>query len=71
MQVMIGFAENSEEGRYLRECARQRDISVTALVRRMIAVIAKDKLAESVLDDKPEEVEPKPGEYRYRPPKPV
>jgi hypothetical protein len=42
---------DNDQGRYLIECARLRNIKVSLLVRRLIAQICNDQLVPAILDD--------------------
>jgi hypothetical protein len=50
---------------YLRSCARIRNISMQALIIRLLETIAEDQLVGSILDDDAAQVLRK-GERRYR-----
>ena len=68
MKLDFQFNEQSETGRYLASCARIRDISVRSLARRLVDVIAEDRLVSAVLDDGDTIQKRKQGEHRYKGP---
>jgi len=41
----------TEGGRYLRACAKIRDVSLTRLMQLLVNKIGEDQLTEAVLDD--------------------
>jgi hypothetical protein len=51
MHVTVFLRTDTEQGHYLRSCARLRDVSLTRLAQLMINKIADDQLVEAVLDD--------------------
>jgi hypothetical protein len=51
MHVTVFLRTDTEQGRYLRTCARIRDISLTRLAQILINKIAEDQLTTAVLDD--------------------
>jgi hypothetical protein len=51
MHVTVFLRTDTEQGHYLRTCARHRDISLTRLAQILINKIAEDQLITAVLDD--------------------
>lgn len=49
--VLIRLEETAADVRYLREMAAIRDISVTALVRRLVETATAYKMIANILDD--------------------
>ena len=47
----VFFDLDSEQGRYLKTCARIRDLSITRLTQILMNKIAEDQLTTAVLDD--------------------
>jgi hypothetical protein len=68
MKVDFQVDENTEAGRYLMACSRIRDITVRSLTRRLVDVIAEDRLVSAVLDDGDTIQQRKQGEHRYKGP---
>lgn len=60
----ITIDEETEFGRYYLACARIRDISMSALVKRLIEAIAEDQLVTAILDDDSSK-QRRRGEHRY------
>lgn len=56
-----------EHDGYFDACARLRDISKTALLKRLLDVIGRDQLVLSILDDDSKPEPKKKGEHGYRP----
>lgn len=48
---------------YLNACCRIRDLALSALLRRLVGVIAKDHLVASILDDEENLRERAPSEH--------
>lgn len=65
MWFKLAFDEDTDEGRYFLACARIRKISPTALMKRLLAEIAKDHLVLSILDDANDKQERRPGENSF------
>lgn len=59
------FLDNQEHLDYFESCARIRDISVTALLNRVLKTVADDQLVLAILDDESARNK-QPGEYRFR-----
>jgi hypothetical protein len=51
---------------YLKTCARIRNISIQALMRRLVDAITEDHLVQSILDDADDMASRRKGEHRYR-----
>jgi hypothetical protein len=51
MHVDLRVPIESEEGQYLVKCARIRDVTVTHLIKSVLATVARDQLVAAVLDD--------------------
>jgi len=66
VHVNIAVSSNTERGRYLIECARARDITVTRFINNLVARIAQDQLVDAVLDDNGGEHEHTRHEHRFR-----
>jgi hypothetical protein len=60
------FDQDSDEDRYIATCAKIRNISLHALVKRLLKVIAKDQMVAAILDDTNHLQEREPGEKRFR-----
>jgi hypothetical protein len=54
-----------EQSAYFSACARARNVSVSALMKRIVDAITKDDLVLSILDDNNCEAK-RPGERSYR-----
>ena len=54
---------------YLDKCARIRNISKTALLRRLLEAITRDELVPSILDDEGDIKRRRAGEHRFKEPK--
>lgn len=65
-QIQVWLKKESSNWRYLVECARARDISVTALVQRIVDDALDSKLIDSILGDEKHLLERRPGEHRFR-----
>ena len=65
MHVTVFLRTDTEQGHYLRACARTRDISLTRLAQILINKIAEDRLITAVLDDADGHQRSK-REHRYR-----
>ena len=65
MHVTVFLRKDSDQGRYLRTCARIRDVSMTRLAQIMIDKIAEDQLTEAVLDDAGQH-ERRKSEHRFK-----
>jgi hypothetical protein len=65
MHVTIAVSSNTERGRYLIDCARARDVSVTRFVNKLIERIARDQLVDAVMDDEDEHDRGR-HEHRFR-----
>jgi len=50
-ELRVFLTEDAPDTEYLRACARIRNISLSALVRRLVDTIADDQMVASVLDD--------------------
>lgn len=66
MHVTIECSYTTERGRYLNDCARIRDVSITHLIRILIEKIAEDRLTEAVLDDDSQPHARTKHTHRYR-----
>lgn len=64
MSLLIKVSPKAEE--YLASCARIRDVTLTALVTRLIEVIAQDQLVLSILDDDSKPVPREKGKHGFR-----
>lgn len=60
------FEQDSEEDRYLMACAKLRNITLHALVRRLLRTIAEDQMVPAILDDAQHLQTRDPGEHRFR-----
>jgi hypothetical protein len=58
---------SDEELAYIDSCARIRDITVSALINRIVRTTARDQLVAGLLDDADEMRKRARGEHRYRP----
>jgi hypothetical protein len=65
MHITVLLRTDTEQGHYLRECARDRDISLTRLTQTLVDKIAADHLITAVLDDA-DGRERKKHEHRHR-----
>jgi hypothetical protein len=65
MQVFIRKIAD-EHGPYFNACARLRNMSIAALLGRLVDIIGRDQLVLSILDDdsKPDRQK---GAHRYKP----
>lgn len=66
MRVLIKSLPDEYEA-YFDACARMRDISVTALMTKLLDVIGRDQLVLSILDDDSKPAPKKKHEQGYRP----
>ncbi len=64
--ITIPLVKSDETYQYLVKCARIRDITMSALCKRIVDHIAADQLVNSVLDDTDNLLEKRPGEHKYR-----
>jgi hypothetical protein len=69
--MRIDLDLDDEAGRYFLACARIRNIKPISLFRRLLAVINRDQLVGSILDDADELRVRHKGEHRYSGPKAV
>jgi hypothetical protein len=51
---------------YFEACARIRNITVHALLKRLLKAIGEDQLVGSILDDQDEMAKRQRGEWRHR-----
>jgi hypothetical protein len=65
MHVTVFLQTDSNQGQYLRTCARIRDVSMTRLAQILIDKIAEDHLTEAVLDDAGQH-ERRKSEHRFK-----
>ena len=68
MKIDFQFDMQSSTGQYLVACARIRDITVRSLTRRLVDVIAEDRLVLAILDDDEHVQKRRQGEHRYKGP---
>lgn len=54
---------------YLASCARIRDITLTALITKLIETIAQDQLVLSILDDDSRPAPREKGKHGFREPR--
>lgn len=66
LYATIPFDRTSEQFKYMQVCARNRDISITALFKRIIDDVAKEQLVAGVLDDEDDLLTKRRGEHPYR-----
>lgn len=69
MNLFVKFDETKRSGQYFLACARIRNISATALGKRLILKIIRDQLIAQVLEDESNLRARKPGEHVYGGPK--
>lgn len=50
-QIRLIIHPDTAEGEYLNACARIRNISLSALVRRLVRAAANDQMVSAILDD--------------------
>lgn len=60
------FEQGSEEDQYFTACAKLRNITPHAFIKRLLVAIAKDQMVAAILDDADSLQERKPGEQRFR-----
>lgn len=65
-RVYIYFANANVDVEYINRCARIRGVSVTSLLSRLLAVIAKDQLVGGILDDFDNMKQRRPGEHKFK-----
>jgi hypothetical protein len=58
---------DAADAEYFAACARIRNISPRALIRRVLGAIAEDHMVANVLDDQDAILSRRKGEHRYRP----
>jgi hypothetical protein len=65
MRIILDIEDANAE--YFDACARIRNISPRALIRRVLDAIAEDCMVANVLDDQDAILSRRKGEHRYRP----
>lgn len=65
-QIQVWLNKETDNWQYLVECARIRDITVTALIQRIVDDAASSKLIVSILDDERHLLDKRRGEHKFR-----
>ena len=65
MKIVLSFDADSDEGRYLKSCARIRGLAVASLSRRILGKVMQDKLVLAILDDDSKRYRER-GDHKYR-----
>ena len=68
MRNRVDISLGDEEAEYFTRCARIRNLNRTSLLRRLLVIIAQDKMVGSILDDDTELRLRFKGEHRFRGP---